>query len=67
MNYLELTVLEEGATFGAPETQQRILVRSDLIDSISEVTGGGCLAKLGAGLGVINVMESFDEIKEMLN
>ena len=65
MKYLKFTVLEEGAVFGDPDTKQRVLVREDLVDSVSEVDGG-CLIKLGAGLGVINVEESFDEIEEVL-
>jgi len=66
MKYIQFTVIEEGATFGSPETQQRVIVRSDLVDSISEVDNG-CMVKLGAGLGIINVIESFDDIKVMLD
>ena len=66
MKYLEFTVIEEGATFGSLQTQQRIIVRSELIDLISEDDSGRHV-KLGAGLGAVDVMESFDAIKEMLN
>ena len=66
MKYISFTVIEEGDSFGDPTTKQRVLVRSDLVDSISEVDGG-CLVKLGAGLGVITVAEPFDAIVKMLN
>ena len=66
MKYIRFTVIEEGDSFGDPTTKQRVLVRSDLVDSASEVDGG-CLVKLGAGLGVISVAESFDTIAEMLD
>jgi len=63
--YIGLTTIVLGEAFGSPEIEQRILVRADLVDYISE-TDSGCDVNLGGGLGEVSVKESFEEIRGAL-
>ena len=63
--YIGLTIINQGESFGSPNTEQRILVRTDLVDYIGE-TESGCSVNLGGGLGEVQVKESFEEIRGAL-
>ena len=64
-NYVRFTVKIEPETFGGEERQERILVRSHLIDCIKDM-GDCCEVLLSAGLGKIIVAESFDTLEGYL-
>jgi len=63
--YIGLTIINQGESFGSQNTEQRILVRADLVDYIGE-TESGCIVNLGGGLGEVQVKESFEIIREAL-
>jgi len=63
--YIGLTIINQGESFGSQNTEQRILVRADLVDYIGE-TESGCIVNLGGGLEEVSVKESFDEIRGAL-